>query len=140
MSWEYLCTLVQHQKIPKWSSQCRYLGVLIDCYLRWGAHCHNIVQKGSRVLNLLRQSLFGCTKNVKSLAYRSLVRPCNSMEYASVVWSPHTTSDINLLEADCLHELNWPTLTYHHHYYIIDYIHSMVHKRNSVISVKFVCH
>ena len=55
----------------RWSSQCRYLGVLIDSHLRWGAHCRSIAQKSSRVLNLLRRSLFGCTKDVdvKSLAY-----------------------------------------------------------------------
>ena len=38
----------------QWSAQCRYLGVLIDSHLRWGAHCCNIAQKASRVLNLLR--------------------------------------------------------------------------------------
>ena len=37
----------------QWSSQCRYLGVLIDSHLRWGAHCCSIAQKSSRVLNLL---------------------------------------------------------------------------------------
>ena len=69
--------------------------MLIDSHLRWGAHCRSIAQKSSRVLNLLRRSLFGCTKDVKSLAYRTIVRPC--LEYASVVWNPHTASDINIL-------------------------------------------
>ena len=129
--------------------------MLIDSHLRWGAHYRNIAQKGSRVLNLLRRSLFGCTKDVKSLAYRTVVRPC--LEYASVVWNPHPASDTNVIEAvqkraarwicakwnpstfswdkpytDCLRELNWPTLACHHHYYMIDYIHSMFHKGNSL--------
>ena len=56
----------------QWSSQCHYLGVLIDSHLRWGAHCRSIAQKSSRVLNLLRRSLFGCTKDVKSLTYRTV--------------------------------------------------------------------
>ena len=34
--------------------------------------------------------------------------------------------------ADCLRELNWPTLACRHHYYMIDYIQSMFHKRNSL--------
>ena len=87
--------------------------------------------------------------DVKSVAYMTTVRPC--LEYASVVWNPHTVSDINIIEAvqkratrwictrwnsstyswdksydDCLRELNWPTLAHHCHYYMIDYIHSML--------------
>ena len=81
----------------RWSTQCCYLGVLIDSHLRWGAHCRNIAQKGSRVLNLLRRLLFGCTMDVKSLAYRTLARPC--LEYASVVRNPQPASDINVIEA-----------------------------------------
>ena len=140
----------------RWSSQCRYLGVLIDTHLRWGAHCRSIAQKSSRVLNLLRRSLFGCTKDVKSLAYRTIVRPC--LEYASVVWNPHTASDINIIEAvqkraarwicarwnpttfswdksysDCLHKLNWSTLACRRHHYMIDYVHSIFHNRNSLL-------
>ena len=75
--------------------QCS-LGVLIDSHLRWHARCQNIVQKSSRILNLLRQSLSNCTMSVKSLAYKALVRPC--LEYASVVWNPHTALDINKIE------------------------------------------
>ena len=80
------------------------------------------------------------------------------MEYASVVWNPHTVSDINIIEAvqkraarwicarwnpntfswdksysDCLCELNWPTLTCRRHYYMIDYVHSILHNRNSLL-------
>ena len=114
------------------------------------------MQKSFCALNLLQRFLFGSTKNVKSLAYRSLVRPC--VEYASVVWNPHTVSDINIIEAVqkraawwicakwnstnfswnkshdvCLQELKWPTLACRRYYFIIDYIHSMFHKRNLMI-------
>ena len=140
----------------QWSHQCRYLGVLIDSHLRWKAHCRDLVNRGSRVLNLLRRSLFGCTKAAKSIAYKAIVRPC--LEYASVVWNPHTVSDIDAIEsvqkraarwicaqwdpstfswnktyADCLRELNWSTLAHRRHYYIVDYIHSMLHKRTSLL-------
>ena len=80
------------------------------------------------------------------------------LEYASVVWSPHTVSDIDAIEslqkraarwicarwdsstfswnktyADCLRELNWSTLAHRRHYYIVDYVHSMLHKRTSLL-------
>ena len=35
-------------------------------------------------------------KDLKSVAYKTLVRP--QLEYASIVWYPHTTTDINKVE------------------------------------------
>ena len=98
--------------------------------------------------------------SMRSLAYWGLVQPC--LEYASVVWSPHvhTALDVNKIEAvqktapaarwifaewnysnfswnkfydDCLHEVNWPSLASCPHYYIIDYLHNMLHKRNYLL-------
>ena len=110
--------------------------------------------KATRVLNLLRRSLFGCYSAVKSLAYTSIVRPY--LEYASIVWNPYTSSDTNLLEAvqnraarwicatwdhatyswsksshTCLSELKWPSLAQCRTYFIIDYLHSILHHMNS---------
>ena len=39
----------------------------------------------------------------------------------------------NKTYADCLRELNWSTLAHRRHYYIVDYIHSMLHKRTSLL-------
>ena len=36
-------------------------------------------------------------QHAKSIAYKAIVRPC--LEYASVVWSPHTVSDIDAIES-----------------------------------------
>ena len=79
-----------------------------------------------------------------------------------IVWNPHTVSDINIIEAvqkraarwiwnsstyswdksydDCLRELNWPTLARRYHYYMIDYIHSMLRKRNLLSFVTLTEH
>ena len=80
----------------KWSSQVRYLGVIFDSHLKWNTQCCHMASKATHVLNLLRHSLFGCHSAVKSLAYKSIVRPHS--EYASTVWNPHTSSDIGLIE------------------------------------------
>ena len=75
-----------------------------------------------------------CSAHAKNVAYKSIVRPC--LEYACVVWSPHSAKDSALLEAvqnraarwivkshwdpailkwtkssnDCVSELHWPSL------------------------------
>ena len=85
---------------------------------------------------------------LKSVAYMDIVGPRPCLEYASVVWSPNTVSDINIIEAiqkrasrwicatwTHIHgtnlmmiELNWPTLALCRHCYMIDYIHGMLHE------------
>ena len=61
------------------------------------AHFQNVASKATRVLNVLRRSMFGCDCEAKCRAYKAIVRPL--LEYAWMVWSPHTIKDINLLEA-----------------------------------------
>ena len=41
--------------------------------------------------------MFGCNSEARCRAYKAIVRPL--LEYACVVWSPHTVKDVNLLEA-----------------------------------------
>ena len=79
--------------------------------------------------------MFGCSALAKDVAYRSIVRPC--LEYACVVWNPHTIKDCALLDTvqnraarwimkshwdsetlkwtkssrDCVLDLKWPTLS-----------------------------
>ena len=91
--------------------------------------------RASRVLNVLRRTMFGCSAHTKNVAYKSIVRPC--LEYACVVWSPHSAKDSALLEAvqnraarwivkshwdpailkwtkssnNCVLELHWPSLS-----------------------------
>ena len=47
-----------------------------------------ISNKASRTLGLLKRSLSPCRQNVKSIAYKMLVRPI--LEYDSDVWNPCT--------------------------------------------------
>ena len=61
-----------------------YLGVAISSDLNWLRHVTKISNKASRTLGLLKRTLSPCSQNVKSIAYKMLVRP--KLEYASEVW------------------------------------------------------
>ena len=73
-----------------------YLGVTISSDLRWNNHVSKITCKASRTLGLLRRTLSPCSQQVKSTAYKMLVRP--QIEYASEVWNPYTLKNTNRLE------------------------------------------
>ena len=75
----------------------KYLGVNINNNLSWGQHCANIAAKGNRSLGMLRRNLRTTNINLKSVAYKGLVR--SGLEYASTVWDPHQCKDINKVES-----------------------------------------
>ena len=106
-----------------------YLGIELASNLDWGHHINNIVGKANRSLGFVRRNLGSCPENVKSQAYKSLVRP--RLEYASSVWDPHLQKHCQEIEGiqrraarfvkrcytyepgtvtNLLKELNWPTL------------------------------
>ena len=76
-------------------STAKYLGVTINNHLTWSNHIDNICHKASSVKTLQR-NLTSCPPNIKLLCYITMVR--SILEYASPVWSPYTTQDINRLE------------------------------------------
>jgi len=108
--------------------QHSYLGVMFTTNMSFSQHINNISAKATKTLNFLRRNLYKCSKEIKSRAYLSLVRPI--VEYASTVWDPYTIKDSNQLEkvqrsaarwalsnydwrysvTSMLENLNWPTL------------------------------
>ncbi len=68
-----------------------YLGVTITGDLKWSSHCYNVSRRATRTLNLLRRTLYGCSREVKKTSYLALVRP--HLEYCAPVWLPHTEKD-----------------------------------------------
>ena len=55
------------------------------------------MSKAHSVRGFLQRNLRQCSSSVKAKAYFAFVRP--TVEYASVIWFPHTTCDITTLEA-----------------------------------------
>ena len=73
-----------------------YLGVTISSDLNWLRHVTKFSNKASRTLGLPRRTLSPCSQNVKSIAYKMLVRP--QFEYANEVWNPYTMKCIQKIE------------------------------------------
>ena len=74
-----------------------YLGVEIDNKLRWDKHINKVTKKANSILGLIKRNLKNCPLEVKTVAYKSLVRPI--LDYGSTVWDPHFQCDIDKLES-----------------------------------------
>ena len=73
-----------------------YLRVNLHSKLYWAKHITEITTKSIKVLGMVKRTLVTCKPEVKDTAYNMLVRP--KLEYASPIWNPHTSSQINRLE------------------------------------------
>ena len=85
------------QSVLKEAKSHSYLGVNISHDLKWVEHINSSISKANRVLGAVRRNLHPCTTDIKSTAYKSLVRP--HLEYSGTVWDPYTVDLINKLEA-----------------------------------------
>ena len=83
-----------------------YLGVT----LTFSPHIQKITAKATRVLNFIKRNLYNCSKEIKSKAYLTLVRPI--LEYASPVWDPHLIKDCDQIEEVQRAAARWVTLDY----------------------------
>ena len=143
-----------NQQPISWSSPVKYLGLLVDSKLSWSKHCKFVVGKGTRSLNCLHRSMFGCSHTVKYAAYKAIVRP--TLEYAATVWNP---GDIHLLEAlqnraarwicgncwnpptnswttssqDCCSQLCLPSLQSRRDFLSARFLHDIYNKRTSIL-------
>ena len=113
-------------------TSAKYLGVTFDNKLTLDDRISNITNKANRTLGFLRRNLQVNNQQLKSQAYKTLVRP--TVEYASTVWDPYTKKNINQLErvqrraaryvqnryhktssvTDMLQQLNWRSLQGRH--------------------------
>ena len=110
----------------------KYLGVIFNNKLTWNEHISTIISKANRTLGFLKRNLQVNNQQLKSQAYKTLVRP--NVEYVSTVWDPYTKKNIDQIErvqrraarnvhnsyhntssvADMLQKLNWRSLQCRH--------------------------
>ncbi len=76
--------------------EAKYLGVTFKQDLRFSTHINNMTSKANRTLGFLRRNLQVESPQLKTTAYKALVRPL--MEYAPTVWDPHTQKEKQQLE------------------------------------------
>ena len=71
-------------------------GIHIHSTLNWNTHMNKTAQRTNTTSAFLHRNIRTCPRKTKHLAYTTLVRPI--LEYASIIWDPHTASNINKLE------------------------------------------
>ena len=85
-----------HGKVLETVNSAKYLEVTLTSDLRWNRHVENIAYKANQSLGFLRRNLRINSPNLKSLAYKTLVRPL--LEYSSAAWDPYTKENVKKLE------------------------------------------
>ena len=85
-----------HGQVLAVESTVKYLGVNINEKLSWNNHIQQVTKKAHNTLNFLQRNTANCPRATKILCYSTLVRPI--VEYCSVVWDPHTKTNIDAVE------------------------------------------
>ena len=78
------------------TNTAKYLGIHIDSTLKWNTHINKTAQRANTTSAFLHRNIRTCPRKIKHLAYTTLVRPI--LEYASIIWDPHTKSNTLKLE------------------------------------------
>ena len=73
-----------------------YLGITISENLQWEKQIAGITTKASRSLGFLRRNLRSCPKQLRQLAYFSIVR--SRLEYGAAIWDPYLAKDTKQVE------------------------------------------
>jgi hypothetical protein len=72
------------------------IGVTIDSKLNFEKHIQTQVNKANQIVGIIRKSFKYLDFKTFCLLFKSLVRPI--LEYASSVWNPYKTKDIEAIE------------------------------------------
>ena len=73
------------------------LGITINQSLKPSEHISNIIKRANQKTGMIRRCFTDLSKEKITILYISLIRPI--LEYASPVWNPQLTKDVNLIES-----------------------------------------
>ena len=134
--------------LPTNSTACR--GIELSSDLKWNTHVRKTAPKANQTLGVLRRNLKNCQREIKNMAYKSILRP--KMEYAAPIWDLYTKDNIQHLEAvqcraacvvcnkysrhECvttmLQDLDWPLLEQRRAESRLTLFHRIVHKEVNI--------
>ena len=87
-------------------SAAKYLGVTIEDDLSLTKHIDITTRKANQTFGFLKRNIWVHNKALKSVAYKTLVRP--QLEYTSTVWYSYTTTDVNkVMLRDVSYNARW---------------------------------
>ena len=87
-------TYTIHNHKLQTTNTAKYLGIHIHSTLlvNWNTNINKTAQRANTTSAFLHRNIRTCPRKTNNLAYTTLVRPI--LEYASIIWDPHTASDI----------------------------------------------
>ena len=88
-------TYTIHNHILQTTNTAKYLGIHIHSTLNWNTHINKSAQRANTTSAFLHRYIRTCPRKTKHLAYTTPV--CHILEYASIIWDPHTASNIHKL-------------------------------------------
>ncbi|MCG7865188.1 MAG: hypothetical protein JAY74_02330 [Candidatus Thiodiazotropha taylori] len=100
-----------HDQELESAETAKYLGVNISKDLSWNKHINNIVASANRTLGFVKRNIQTKNKEIRTLAYNSLVRP--QVEYGSAVWSPYTKENKDKIEMVQRRAARWVSNDYY---------------------------
>ena len=89
-------TYTIHNHKLQTTDTAKYLGIHIHSTLNWNTHINKTAERANTTSAFLHRNIRTCPRKTKHLAYTTLVRPI--LQYASIIWDPHTASNIHTIE------------------------------------------
>ena len=128
----------------------------IHITLNWNTHINKTAQRANTTSAFFHRNICTCPRKTKHLAYKTLVRLI--LEYASIIWDPHTASNIHKLETvqrrsaryimrnysrhasviTMLQHLHLPTLQQRRQHFKIVMLYTITHQLASIPTATYI--